>query len=206
MADELGLPRSKAVTTVKPSGTLGKIMDTSEGLHRPLGRYIFNWVVFSAHDVLVPALRRAGYAVDENPYNAEEVIVALPVDNGEGKWVSNEDGLLVDGDTALEQLERYKLLMESYVDHNASITVHYRLDEVHGIVEWLHRNWDLYVGVSFMPKQTQAEKRAAYPYLPQEIVTKEQYVNYVQSLGAVDLIGDAMLQTDECAGGACPVR
>jgi len=206
MADDLGLPRSKAITTVKPSGTLGKIMDTSEGLHRPLGRYIFNWVVFSVHDGMVPALRAAGYAIDENPYNAEEVIVALPVDNGPGKWVINEDGIEVDGDTALEQLDRYKLLMDNYVDHNASITVHYRPEEVQDIVEWLYSNWDTYVGVSFMPKQTQAEKRAAYPYLPQEIVTKKMYEDYVQSLGAVDLIGDAMLQTEECAGGACPVR
>ncbi|RLA59769.1 MAG: ribonucleoside-triphosphate reductase, adenosylcobalamin-dependent, partial [Epsilonproteobacteria bacterium] len=42
MADELKLPRSKAVTTIKPSGTLSKLMGTTEGIHKPLGRYIFN--------------------------------------------------------------------------------------------------------------------------------------------------------------------
>lgn len=31
MADELGLPHPKNITTIKPSGTLSKIMDTTEG-------------------------------------------------------------------------------------------------------------------------------------------------------------------------------
>ena len=36
MADELGMKRPKNVTCVKPSGTLSKIMDATEGMHRPL--------------------------------------------------------------------------------------------------------------------------------------------------------------------------
>ncbi len=39
MAEEFGTPMPKAVTTVKPSGTLSKIMDTTEGVHKPLGKY-----------------------------------------------------------------------------------------------------------------------------------------------------------------------
>jgi len=50
MADELGTQRPKNVTTVKPSGTLSKIMDTTEGVHKPLGKYIFNNVNFGKHD------------------------------------------------------------------------------------------------------------------------------------------------------------
>ena len=53
MADELNLPKSKAVTTIKPSGTLSKVMSTTEGVHKPLGKYIFNNVRFSKHDPLV---------------------------------------------------------------------------------------------------------------------------------------------------------
>ena len=36
MALDLDMPMPKAVTTVKPSGTLSKIMDASEGRHKPL--------------------------------------------------------------------------------------------------------------------------------------------------------------------------
>jgi ribonucleoside-triphosphate reductase len=50
MADELDLPRPKNVTTIKPSGTLSKIMDTTEGCHYPKGRYIFNNIKFANDD------------------------------------------------------------------------------------------------------------------------------------------------------------
>jgi ribonucleoside-triphosphate reductase len=41
MSLELGLPAPKNITCIKPSGTLSKIMDTTEGVHKPLGKYIF---------------------------------------------------------------------------------------------------------------------------------------------------------------------
>ena len=63
MADELDLPRPKNVTTVKPSGTLSKIMDTTEGVHKPLGKYVFNNVNFSKHDPIIDTLRSANYNV-----------------------------------------------------------------------------------------------------------------------------------------------
>jgi ribonucleoside-triphosphate reductase len=43
MAKELELEFPKNVTTVKPSGTVSKVMDTTEGIHKPLSKYIFNW-------------------------------------------------------------------------------------------------------------------------------------------------------------------
>ena len=47
MADELGLQRPKNVTTVKPAGTMSKaVFNTTEGIHTPLGKYIFNNVNF----------------------------------------------------------------------------------------------------------------------------------------------------------------
>ena len=201
MADELGLPRPKAVTTVKPSGTLGKLMDTTEGLHRPLGRYIFNNIAFSKYDPLVTKLERANYTVKENPYNPEEVLVAIPFDAGEGCPEYNTE-------TAVEQLTRYRLVMKSYVDHNASVTISYDPDEVPEIVDWLYENWDDYIGVSFILRTdpTKTAEDLGYPYLPQEVVTEETYRAYADQLKPVDVIGSAELDFGECEGGACPVR
>jgi len=207
MATELGLPEPKAVTTVKPSGTLGKIMDTTEGLHRPLGRYIFNWVKFHKSDEVLPALKEANYNVIPDPYSDNNVLVCLPVDNGPGRW-DLVDGVEVNLECAIKQLNRYKLLMDNYVDHNASVTISYDPEEVNDIVEWLYENWDSYVGVSFILRTdpTKTAKDLGYPYMPQEVVTRAAYEEYVAGLGHVDLTGSAMLETDECAGGACPVR
>ena len=79
MADQLGTQRPKNVTTIKPSGTLSKIMDTTEGCHRPEGKYIFNNVNFSVNDPIVPKLREAGYRVVSNPVDEHNVIVTFPV-------------------------------------------------------------------------------------------------------------------------------
>ena len=147
MADELGLPRPKAVTTVKPSGTLSKIMDTTEGLHKPLGKYIFNNVRFSKHDPFVALLRAANYRVFDDPSSQDAVLVTFPVSYEKVEF-DEVDGKSVNLEPAVGQLERYKMLMECYVDHNASVTISYSPEEAPQIVSWLAENWDNYVGLS----------------------------------------------------------
>lgn len=210
MADELGLPHSKATTTVKPSGTLGKIMDTSEGVHRPIAKYIINNVRFSKEDPLVPLLRDAGYRVFDDPYASDGVLAALPVVN-EGVKFDEVNGLLIDNESAVSQLERYKLLMDNYVDHNCSITVSYRVEEIPEIVDWLFENWDTYVGVSWLLRQdvTKTAQDLGYPYLPQEVVSEEEFWNYVHNLKEVDIDqANSLHEMDAggCSTGACPVR
>ena len=211
MADELGLPRAKAVTTVKPSGTLSKIMDTTEGIHKPLGKYIFNNINFSKHDPLTAMLRQAGYNVFDNPNDPDATLVTFPVkyDNVE---FDNIDGKEINKETAVEQLERYKWIMENYVDkHNCSITVSYSPDEIDAIIDWILDNWDIYVGVSFIYRNdpSKTAKDLGYLYLPQEVVTKEDYDTYVKTLKPIEIENANSLEElmdDECLTGACPVR
>jgi len=210
MATELGTPMSKAVTTVKPSGTLGKIMDTTEGVHKPLGKYIFNNVGFSVNDPLVERLRDAGYRTFENPYDPTGVLVTLPVSYESARF-DLVDGREVNLESAVSQLERYKRLMRNYVDHNCSITVSYDPSEVPAIVEWIYENWEDYVGVSFLyrndPTKTAAD--LGYPYLPQEVVTKETFEAYTSGLAVIDIEAANALDSeldDGCATGACPIR
>lgn len=215
MADELGLPRPKNVTTVKPSGTVSKIMDTTEGVHKPLGKYIFNNINFSKHDPLVGKCREAGYRVFDNPNDPDGVLVTFPV-----KWEGVEfdkhvtadfDVLEVNTESAVAQLERYKMLMQNWCQQNVSCTVSYSKEEVPAIIEWLLNNWDNYVGVSFLFRAdpTKTAKDLGYLYLPQEVVTKEAYEQYASQLKPLTL-DDANsfeeIRDNECAGGACPIR
>jgi ribonucleoside-triphosphate reductase len=215
MADELGLQRPKNVTCVKPSGTLSKIMDTTEGIHKPLGKYIFNNVNFGKHDPLLAKLREANYHVFDNPADKEGVLVTFPV-----AWDSvgftkheREDGTVVEinTETALEQLERYKKYQVNWTQQNTSVTVSYSPDEVPSIIDWLLDNWEHYVGVSFLyradPSKTAAD--LGYLYLPQEVVTKEKYDEYVAQLKEVELDSEGMMIDDlgqDCEGGHCPIR
>ena len=219
MADELGLPRPKAVTTVKPSGTLSKIMDTTEGVHKPLGKYIFNNVRFSKHDPYVEKLIAANYRVFQDPSSPDAVLVTFPVAYENVKF-DVIDGKHVNLEPAQAQLDRYKLLMDNYVDHNCSVTISYSPEEAPEIVDWLADNWNNYVGVSFLYRTdpTKTAKDLGYLYLPQEVVDEEAYTAYASTLKPLD--GGCMtcqqaekdeqeFEIDtgsECATGACPIR
>lgn len=207
MAHELGLEEPKNVTTVKPGGTIPKVADTTEGISRPLGRHVFNNVQFSRHDPLVPMLVDAGYRVFDHPNDPAGIIATLPV---RFDGVPQVDGV----EPAVAQLERYRASQSAWCDQNTSITVSYDPQEVPGIVKWLDRNWDSYVGVSFLFRgdPTRTAKDLGYAYLPQEVVSQAAYEEYVSRLRPVDVesvLEDGSHDVDagaDCAGGACPVR
>ncbi len=214
MADELGLPRPKNITTIKPSGTLSKVMDTTEGVHKPLGKYIFNNVNFGKYDPLVPLCRAAGYKVVDNPTDPSAVLITFPVkweDVPFDKFEKEGQTLEVNLESAVAQLERYKMLMNNWCQQNVSATISYSVEEVDGIVEWLYDNWDDYVGVSFLFRAdpTKSAKDLGYLYLPQQVVTKEEYEEYAAVLQPIELDKsndiDAELE-DDCETGHCPIR
>jgi ribonucleoside-triphosphate reductase len=210
MAHELGLPAPKNVTCIKPSGTLSKIMDTTEGVHKPLGKYIFNNVQFSKHDPVVEKLREANYRVINHPVDDSGVLVTFPV-MWDGVVFDKVGGKEVNIESAVLQLERYKLLQTSWNQQNTSVTISYDPSEVEDIITWLLDNWDCYVGVSFIYRTdpTKTAKDLGYLYLPQEVVTEEDYKEYVKVLLEVDLNNtnsfDEILDA-ECATGACPIK
>lgn len=223
MADELGMPRPKLITTIKPSGTQTKVFgadgdELGEGVHKPLGRFIFNNVNFSKDDPLIAVVAKAGYDIMENPSDSSGRIVKFPVEytNMEFDKVTKvvngvEMEVEVNLESAVAQLDRYKMVQDNYVDHNCSITISYDLDEVPDIIDWLMDNWDSYVGVSFIyrndPTKTAAD--LGYAYLPQEVVDEKTFREYTSRLTYVDLLGtdiEEMVAIDDCAGGACPIR
>jgi ribonucleoside-triphosphate reductase len=185
-------------------------MDTTEGGHKPLGKYIFNNVQFSKHDPIVEIMKAANYNVFNHPTDDTGVLITLPVE-WQGVPFDVVDGKEVNLETAVDQLERYKLLQTSWNQQNTSVTISYEPSEVPQIITWLLENWDCYVGVSFIYKAdpTKTAKDLGYPYLPQEVVDEQTYRNYVQNLFPVDLESANSFDelTDEgCATGACPVR
>lgn len=210
MAEELSLPLPKNTTSMKPEGTQSKCYDSLEGMHKPLGRYIFNNVAFSKYDPLISKLKEANYNVFNHPYDDSATLVTFPVKNDNVEF-SIVDGKEVNTDSAVDQLEVYKMLMNSYCQQNVSCTISYGMDETDEIVNWLYNNWDSYVAVSFLfrndPSKTAAD--LGYPYLPQEVVTKEEYDNYISKLLPIDLESSNSFEEllgDDCSTGACPIK
>lgn len=210
MADELDLPSPKNITCVKPSGTLSKIMDTTEGIHKPLGKYIINNVQFSKYDPVVDKLRAANYNVINHPTDDSGVLISFPV-----RWddvpFHKVNGKEVNLDSAVEQLEKYKLIQTSWTQQNTSVTISYGLDEVEDIIKWLLNNWDCYVGVSFIYRTdpSMTAKDLGYLYLPQEVVSEQDYNDYVKLLQPVSLEDTNSFDeivAEDCSTGSCPIK
>lgn len=226
MANELNAPLPKNVTCVKPSGTLSKIMGTEEwgevpeGIHMPLGKFVFNNITYSKHDPLVARFIAAGYDVIDKPFEPESVLVKFPVKYSSVPFTrttverknGNVEEVEINTESAVQQLEWYRMLQETWCEQNVSNTVSYDPSEVPGIIDWLLDNWDCYVGVSFLFRNDPSKNAEdlGYAYLPQEVTTKEAYDNYVAGLKEIDYSGidmrDEEVLESACATGACPVR
>ena len=226
MANETNSPHPKNVTCIKPSGNLSKNMATvewgevPEGIHLPLGKYIFNWITFSKFDPLVEKFVEAGYEVIAKPYEADSVLVKFPVVYENVSFtrttVTRKNGQVeeveINKDSAVDQLKWYGMYQTTWCEQNVSNTISYDPSEIPAIIDWIENHWECYVGVSFLFRNdpTKNAQDLGYAYLPQEVVSKETYYNYLNQLKEVDYTGiearDDELDEAGCATGACPVR
>lgn len=224
MADEFGTPRSRRVTQVQPGGTSSKHMgldgdEVHEGAHLALSRWIFNNMNISKGEPLVEALRKAGYHIEQNPISPDSVLVRIPVEYPASPLFTSavmlidgkEEHVEVNTESAIGQLERYRILMKHYVDHNCSITVSFDETEIEEMADWFMENWDSYVGVSFLRRNDPTKSAAdlGFAYLPQQAVSRRMYDEYVRMLLPVDLSIDnslELLDMGDCSTGACPIR
>ncbi|API81821.1 ribonucleoside-triphosphate reductase [Thermus phage G20c] len=207
---ELGIPKPKLATTVKPEGTLSLLAGVSSGVHPAYAPYYIRRVRINKHDSVAQALRALG--MEPKPEVGYDSLDTADVWVFEFPVKTNAKRKAHDY-TAVEQLERYKLVNSVYTEHNTSITVYVAPEEKEEVVDWLLQNWDHYVAVSFLPKDD-----STYPLMPFEAISEEEYNALVAKLpdfSALDedvafydrlggLMGDDI--DPSCATGACPVR
>jgi ribonucleoside-triphosphate reductase (formate) len=226
-ADELGMPRPGNVTTIKPSGTLSKaIFDTTEGGHYPDAANIINLTAFSRYDKTVEKLLESGYWLFDHPNDPDTILAALPVTYDDVDFGS-PDG--INRESAVTQLERYRMLQNNYVQQNTSITVCYKPEEKKSLVNWFDKNWNDYVACSFLFReeidfannvydpdsfwkfQSEVAAKRGFGYMPQVAVSPAVYQQYAAKLSDIDFDQEQMGSLDndliqECQGGTCPVR
>lgn len=200
----------------------------SSGAHRSRAPYFIRRVRITATDPLAKVMLDNGYRVypeqSSGGVSAEtfdkmskyEQVEALQKSN---TWViefpvKTATTMRSSQESAISQLGRYLDIQKYWTDHNTSITIEFSPDEVEAVVDMLLENWDDYVAVSFMPKDT-----TAYPQLPEEPITEEEYlvraseVAHISASAIVEQLKDlerenamSELLDADCAGGACPIR
>ncbi|MGL5085212.1 MAG: ribonucleoside-triphosphate reductase, adenosylcobalamin-dependent [Clostridium sp.] len=205
-ADELCVNRPLLVTTIKPEGTISTLPSVSSGVHFSHSPYYIRRVRVSSTDPIIKVIEELEYPVypevGQQLETCDTKIVEFPMKSPMGKTKYDV--------SAIEQLEIYKMTMENWTDHNTSITVHVRDNEWEAVEEWVWKNWDTVVGISFLSLNDNF-----YPMLPYEAIDEEEYNSRINAMKAFDETllykyenssEEYDLKDDACAGGVCPTR
>jgi ribonucleoside-triphosphate reductase len=197
---------STSITCVKPSGTVSQLVDSSSGMHPRHAKYYIRRVRISATDPLFKMLRDQGVPhhpeVGQNLETANTFVLEFPVKAPAGSTFKDDI-------SALEQLEHWKMVKESYTEHNPSVTVSVSDDEWLKTGNWIYENWDMVGGLSFLPRSNHVYKLAPY-----EEIDEKKYIEAVKRFGDIDFSKIVTYEkTDEtegakelaCVGGVCEI-
>ena len=94
---------------------------------------------------------------------------------------SPEGSVLTSHQTALEQLETWKMYAEHWCEHKPSCTIHVKDVEWPDVIAWVWKNFDLATGISFLPYSEHGYLQA--PYQP---INKEEYDKLVDDMPKIN--------------------
>lgn len=210
-ADELRIPHPLLTTAEKPDGSLALVAGgVSPGVHHSHAPYYIRRIRVSISDALAEVALIHGWPVNYEDSGlvvpkekATKAVIDFPIKTT-AKRTKADVG-------ALEQLEDYFMFQKEYVEHNTSNTIHVRDHEWGPLEDEIYKRWDDFVGVTFLSLYDNA-----YPLMPYEEITKEQYeemsskfmpfdhkiLEFFETTGASDLDEN----DPDCATGGCPTR
>jgi ribonucleoside-triphosphate reductase len=202
-AQKLDINPATAITTIKPSGTVSQLVDSSSGIHGRFSPYYIRTVRQANNDPLTEMLKAQGVPNEPDAMNPNKTtIFSFPIKSPEGATLANEQ-------TAIEQLENWLIFQKHWSEHSVSVTVYVKEDEWMAVGDWVYQNFDYITGVSFLPYSEHTYAQA--PYQP---CTEVEFLAAVAAMPTVDftkLVDYEFEDTTEgaqtlaCTGGACEI-
>lgn len=204
-AEKLGIQRSTCVTTVKPSGNSSQLLDTSSGLHPRNSKYYIRRIRISATDPLFQMLKDQNIPhepeVGQTYEMASTYVLEFPVES--------PDSIYKNDQTAIEQLENWKLFKQNFTEHNPSVTISIGDDEWDEAADWIYDNWDIVGGLSFLPRSDHKYKLAPYEEIDkakyEELAAKFPPVDYSKILEYEKQDETKGAKELACAAGGCDI-
>lgn len=167
-AEELEIPRSTAITCVKPSGTASQLVNSASGIHVRHAPYYVRRIRADKKDPLAQWMSEQGFPCEDDVTNPSVLVFSFPVKAPEGSVTDIK---------ALDHLELWKAYQDYWCEHKPSVTVSYTPDEFMEIGAWLWKNFDTCSGISFLPKSDHVYQQAPY-----EDLTKARYAELLETM------------------------
>ncbi len=199
-AQTLGINASAAVTCGKPSGDSGVFFDCAPGFKPWHGQYFIRRARVQPDNPLAKVLRDQGVPCYDDAYKTGLWVLEFPCRAPEG-------ALVLGGQSAIEQLEHWKVFKQNYTEHNPSVTIYVKDDEWLAVGHWVYANWDVVGGLSFLPYDG-----GVHTQLPFETISKEEYEQRMAAFPEIDWSRLVRYESEDmttchqqfaCTSGAC---
>ena len=202
-AEKIGINPSRAITCVKPSGTVSQLVDSSSGIHPRFSRNYVRTVRGDKKDPVSQFMIDNGVPCEQDYQKESHWVFSFPRE-------TPEMSVSVADVSAIEQLELWKTYATYWCEHKPSCTVYIKEGEWLKVGAWVYENFDLLSGISFLPYSDHVYRQAPY----QEI-DKEAYDQMQQDFpSSIDWSRLASYEHEDntegsqefaCVGGACEI-
>lgn len=204
VADAIGIPRSAAITCVKPSGTVSQLVGVPSGMHTEHDEFYLRTVRGDNKDPLTQFLKDSGVPNEPDVMKPNDTTVfSFPKKAAEGALTRNDL-------TAIEHLEIWLAYQRHWCEHKPSITVSVKEHEWMEVGAWVYKHFDEVSGISFLPFSEHTYKQAPY-----QTITEAEYKEWLERMPDEiqwDLLptyeeGDNTTGSQElaCSAGSCEV-
>ncbi len=214
ISDELGMTHPHTVTTIKPSGTVSKVMNCTEGAHLPALAHYLRWVQFKQGDPDIATLTARGYPMKDISHKySGHIAIGFPtkqpiVDLMGDKVTTADDTTPEENFIWLRLLEHHWLGSLPGQNNQISYTLKYDASKV-SYTEFMEMilKWQPQVRCcSVMPASDWKESEKIYGYVPEQPITAAEYAGMMSKISAPvekEQYDDEQLA---CESGVCPIE
>lgn len=177
LADELGIPNSIRVTTVKPEGTLSIIAGTSAGVHYPICRFGWRRVAFDNSSLVLKALLNANYLYEKSTLSDNQTYVVFPIKSNSSKTTRDA--------SIFEKMMMAITAQKYFADNSVSFTGDFKPSSEGDLIFSVLSEFIFETKVISMLPQFEGSTDQ-YKHIPFQEISEEVYLDTVSKINPVD--------------------
>lgn len=196
----LGIPKSAAITCVKPSGTVSQLVDSASGIHPRHSKYYIRRVRGDKKDPLTQFLIQQGIPNEACVYKPDQTVVfSFPQKAPAG--ITRADV------TPISHLELWLTYQRHWCEHKPSVTISVEEKDWPSVGAWTWDHFSEISGVSYLPYDGGTYRQAPYEECDEaaynELKAKVPTINWEEFKEVTDNVEGA--QQLACSAGVCEI-
>jgi len=196
----LGIPKSAAITCVKPSGTVSQLVDSASGIHPRHSAFYIRRVRGDKKDPLTQFLINQGVPSEDDVYKPTQTTVfSFPIKAPAG--ITRSDV------TPMDHLSLWLTYQRHWCEHKPSVTISVEEKDWPTVGAWTWENFSEISGVSYLPYDGGTYRQAPYEECTEkeynELKAKVPTINWNEFKEVTDNVEGA--QQLACSAGFCEI-